>query len=315
MAARVQKVVFVYRKGAAGKGSKIMRCDQLAAICDAHGSGRYEYSTLMVPPLRSVSQMQDLVNQCRDAVVILLKGAAHNFQPDGMEALSKSARGIAIDYVDGSVADCYSPFAGLHIASSYRGFVLLTNMLRANKDPALLWMVHHHADPRFGLVSVDTQSELRAAYLGRLNNTYIPELLQDKIAVPEYGKDSDFEKVVQHMRGYNLHYCVRNIGYGFRAGRAAAKPFTKGINAAVLGANVITTADSDDAVTYLGEDYPYLSPSQSDADIFETYLYAEESFGSDTWRNALARMAGVRAMTKPAAVARQLEKALTTLLR
>src|ERR1043166_3945322 len=70
-------------------------------------------------------------------------------------------------------------------------------------------------------------------------------------------KSRDMNVHFRKLEDYNAHFAVRPDVVGNPSLRSFA-PFTKGFTAAVCGANIIVNRGVDDAVAFLGADYPFL---------------------------------------------------------
>ena len=81
------------------------------------------------------------------------------------------------------------------------------------------------------------------------------------------------------------------------------KPFLKGFLAARCGAVVICGRDDEDALQYLGDDYPFFVPSLDAAALEAAMLGVASAFGGREWRLAQAIMAQVAARSSDAVVA------------
>ena len=113
---------------------------------------------------------------------------------------------------------------------------------------------------------------------------------------------------MQRLAGYSLHYAARPPSQ-----KNGAKPFLKGFTAAHCGANVIVTADDGDASYYLGDDYPYLLQSRSEADIKTMLLFARESFRGREWLLGQEAMARVRNLSSASHVAQEFRRIMRSL--
>ena len=304
------RVVFLHRQGLVSAGSKLMRCDQLRDMAERYLGDRYDFSVQSQRPLRGAKGLKAAQDSLRDAIVIMLKGTPKLFGDEGMSALRKTTRALCIDYVDTNMEWKYSRFADVHISPSIAGMAILRGLLAAQGSEvpdAIVAHLTHHADPRlqgFGPLQADT---LKAVYLGNPKNTLIPASQADRVTVLKYPSDREIAVAFDNLKQFNLHYAVRPEGQSSRRNLSTTKPFTKGFVAAAVGANVVASQDSDDALNYLGADYPFLVRDGSEAAIAGALDKAQAIFGTPTWARALDRMAYVRSVTSPASVARELD--------
>lgn len=307
-----QRVVFLHRKGMARAGSKIMRCDQLRDICEAHLGDEFDFRVRPMPPIREEADIQKVCGTVRGAIVILLKGAAVPLGDQGMEALRKSARGICIDYVDADAYRSFSPWADVHIGASHAGCRLLSNVLKKagqNESDAPIMLLTHHADPRLDGLHIRHQQELRGVYMGHPSNVFIPPDIQGDVHVLKYENDLGIGGVFDNLLDFNLHYAVRAPALRPRITKEA-KPFTKGFIAAAVGANILVPRATDDAVIYLGEDYPFLLENTEPNTIVEGLHQARGLFGTSAWSEATQRMEHIREITSPGRIANEMKDIL-----
>ena len=93
----------------------------------------------------------------------------------------------------------------------------------------------------------------RTGYFGFLRNTHCPASLGGMIDLVGIDTARVEMSWLDALPDYNAHWIVR------RRGKAhdGWKPFLKGFVAARCNAVVITGRDDDDALQYLGDDYPF----------------------------------------------------------
>lgn len=302
------RVVFLHRPGHINSGGKIMRCDQLAALARAHAGDGYSFEVLTPPRKRFAVRQRRFARDLEGAVVILLKNALAAFTPQAAEVLRKSARGLCIDHLDVPATEATLTLADVHIAASYRGEEILKARLADLSDnPRGTQAAHlaHHADPRLWPAE-SMPASFGIGYFGKMSNTVMPDAVKPDVIVPDYGKDTNFASAIETMRHCPMHYCVRGPVARPNVESKMAKPFTKGFNAASVGANVLVNRQVDDALAYLGDDYPFLIDDTSEAAIRDGIAKARDQFGGAEWARGLDVMRDVRARTSPAAVVRQL---------
>ncbi len=308
-----QKVVFLHRRGHSAIGSKIMRCDQLAEICNRYLGDRYKFEVRPQRPIRDDRILRRSVRALDGHIVVLLKGTAKLFGVQGMEMMHERARGICIDYVDAKPAGCYSPFAHVHIAASFAGQKVLENLLAGVEsavDQPQVMHLAHHADPRLAGHRVWPTKTVRPVYLGQPANVYLPQDAASQVDCLKYSDDKDIADVFDALQAYNLHYCVRPADARARA-QGVTKPFTKGFTAATLGAHVITARDTDDAEYYLGPDYPFLLDDLEDQTILNGLAKARGLLGSPEWDQASDRLDHVANLTRPERIADEVNSILS----
>ncbi|MEM7545531.1 MAG: hypothetical protein AAF367_08350 [Pseudomonadota bacterium] len=312
MAGAKLRVVFAYRAIQKARGSKIMRVDQLCAMAALHLGHLYDFEQVQLHGAGKPRQQRKMIEHLRGAIVIFLKGSARNFDRDGMDALRHAVRAICVDYLDSPFAGRFFRYVDTHIVASLTGTAALRNAV-AGIAPDDLWsdatVAHltHHADPRL-MAGQSAGSDMRVAYFGMAENTFVPEEIAAHIAVPD--DDIAFRDMLLMMENTHLHYAIRSSIPLYLDGKRIYKPFTKGFNAARAGANVLVDRAADDAIAYLGEDYPFLARSNRAADVVEAFRRAEDAYGGPEWARAATCMEDVRRRSAPEAVMRELRAIL-----
>lgn len=305
------KVIFAYRIGQKMMGGKAMRVDQLAALAKAHLSERYSFEVALAPKGARPHACRRFVNACKDAIVIFHKSAAANLGPEFRASLKRAAAGICVDHLD-IVAGPFEPgFIDVHIAASYESERSLHRGLAA-LDPTPGTQVRHlrhHADPRLKAASAPRGS-FWLGYFGLPDNVVLPPALAEQAIVPGYDGKGDVSAFIARLSEANFHICTRDPSPVLTRGILSSKPFTKGFNAAVVGANVLVNRQVHDAEYYLGADYPYFVDSTDAAVIGEGVARAAAEFGSARWNNASTRMADVARQIAPTEVTAELDKIL-----
>ena len=122
------------------------------------------------------------------------------------------------------------------------------------------------------------------------------------------------EKIAEH----NCHWIVRKRSYKSRTNRhelfGGWKPFLKGFVAARVGAAVIVTRDDENAVHYLGDDYPFYAESLDPADLEMAWARMAGAFGGPDWRMAQEIMRQVAARSSDAQVAAEFRAMIDEIL-
>ncbi|AXI54665.1 hypothetical protein C1J05_09305 [Sulfitobacter sp. JL08] len=306
------RVVFVHKQGHVHFGAKVMRCDQMAQISSRYLGDKYTFEIASPPKKKFAVRQRRFAKGCSDAIVILLKNAAQSFTPEALDILRRSARGVCIDHVDAPINSETLGLPDVHIAASRKSEMLLKKRLEDNKAiRSGITVAHlcHHADLRLVAAS-DTPDKLEIGYFGNIGNTLLPAQYENDVHVYPFTKTDEFSSVLRHFQESRLHYGVRGASARPAIERRMAKPFTKGFNAAAVGANILVNRQVDDAIHYLGDDYPYLVDDLTEQSIGERIDFARSSYGGPDWQRGLNVMADVREKSSPAAVAREMEQIL-----
>lgn len=306
-----QRVVFAYRPRKRFHGARIMRVDQLCEIAKAHLGDRYDFSSRELFRAGQPRRQRKALQALAGAVVIFLKGSGACFDEEGLERLKAEAAGLCIDHVDAVVGvGPIFPMADVHIFSSYGGMRAVAPQFASGRIAGEAAFVTHHSDPRIVLKDHGAAAAVLPGYFGAGFNTVVPEALRHRFEGRFFDDGDAFEECLAQMPQANLHWAIRTPGWRGPQNLPAWKPFTKGFNAAWAGANVVVDRAEDDAVEFLGDDYPYLAEDTSAAAILDVFAHAERTVGGPEWRRGLAQMAKVRARTMPAVIAAELDAVL-----
>lgn len=301
-----QRVIFAHLAGHQSSGAKIMRCDQLAAMAREHlDASKWRFEVLALPREGQLRKQRLMTDEVRGAVVIFLKRAWKVIDPEHLADWREAAKGMAIDYVDARTTPEPEIEIDVHIAASGA----LERHLTSTRPGARIMRLDHHADP--GLTLSKTQQDLRLAYFGRADNRTLPPGLAHRVLSPDYDGLRIGGDVRDAMGRANLHYAVREMKP--EAQRTSFKPFTKGFNAAAVGANVLVNRQVDDALEWLGPDYPYLINDCRPDTIATAMVKAESTFGTSEWSDARAKMESIRQAVQPSVVTAQLERILNAI--
>lgn len=304
-----RKLMFAYRSGQQNMGGKLMRVDQLAAMARAHLGPRYSVETALVPRHERPRACRHFLNACKGAIVIFHKGAASVLGPEHRASVRRVSAGVCVDHLD-IVAPAFEPgFIDVHIAASIAGERELIRGLAA-LDPSPGTQVRHlphHADPRLRMAA--PQANLVMGYFGLIGNAVLPEQSAVPAIIPDYQRSGGVgEDFLGQLEGANFHICTRAPGTRRAKGILPTKPFTKGFNAAAVGANVLVNREVHDAEYYLGEDYPYFIEDCSQDALAEGIDRAVREFGGPHWQQARHRMDAMAKRIAAPVVVEELEK-------
>ncbi len=306
-----RKVIFAYRIGQKNMGGKAMRVDQLAAMAQDHLSDRYSFQIALAPKSTRPLKCQQFIETCQDAVVIFHKSAAANLGSEFRAALRKSAAGVCLDHLDIVAGPFERGFVDIHLAASYESERFLFQGLPAlNPAPGtIVRHLRHHSDPRLAPATTPT-AQFKLGYFGLPDNVVLPPELIDEAIVPEYSGTGDVSAFIARLHEANFHICTRDPSPALTKGILSSKPFTKGFNAAVVGANVLVNRQVHDAEFYLGEDYPYFIDDTDTTSILNGITRAANGYGGDEWRLAQSRMKDMAAQITAKEVTSELDKIL-----
>ena len=139
---------------------------------------------------------------------------------------------------------------------------------------------------------------LRTGYFGELANTVRPDSLSRHGRARRHQHRAQRVRLDRRLPEFNCHWIVRQ-----RRPIDGAKPFLKGFLAARCGAVVVAAREDEDALYYLGDDYPFFVTSLDPADLEADMVRIAAGFGGPDWRLAQAIMQEVRARSTDAVVA------------
>ena len=139
---------------------------------------------------------------------------------------------------------------------------------------------------------------MRTGYFGELANTVRPDSLSRLVELVGISTARNESGWMQRLPEFNCHWIVRQ-----RRPIDGAKPFLKGFLAARCGAVVVVAREDEDALYYLGDDYPFFVTSLDPADLEADMVRIAAGFGGPEWRLAQAIMEEVRARSTDAVVA------------
>ncbi len=304
---RKRRVILAYKGRLRGAGSRYMRCDQLAGFAQRYFGETHDVTAEVLPhPQRKPGSWKKFLAKAKDAVVIALKGSLDILSEEEHAELRSASLGLGIDHIDGFGGGGVFQTVDLHIAASMASQDFMINKCtrisrRDGFEMPRIELIDHHADERIKPAAQPTDSELQIAYIGDLQNTYIPDEIASDMLKFSAQAQSDFEQTLLEIDKAHLHYCVRR-----ETKLRQPKPFTKGFTAARADRNLICTPMVHDAIRFLGEDYPYMTQGEDRQDIIDTVAYARESIGSKEWQDGLTRVRAMHEAVVPERVAKQL---------
>ena len=304
---RRRRIIFLFKGRLRGTGSRYMRCDQLAAFTDRYFAESHEISVEVLPrPQHKPAKWRKLLSRAEGAVLILLKGSMDILSEEEFAELRDASAGLAIDHVDSFSGGDVFKQADLHIAASEASRSFMAAKCeriarRDNFDMPRIELVDHHADERIQPTAQPDGRDLKIAYIGNPENTFIPDEIESDMLRFSAEAQSDFEQTLTEIHAAHLHYCIRR-----ETKLRQPKPFTKGFTAARAGRNLICTPAVHDAVRFLGEDYPFMARGEEKKDIVEVVEFARSAIGSPAWQGGLSRINAMQEQVRPENVARQL---------
>lgn len=304
-------ITFLYSEARKTELMTLMRGKQLSDLVTARLGADHA--------VHFVSDRQ--LDDVRDQVVILNYGFLGFASMTQLKKLRRQNIALITDWQDGVVEPAKVALCDAQMAMSPRQALDFGQLYPAT--PA--FHVTHHVNPAIRRYSVPND-RLHTLYFGASWNTSIPASLRDVITVIDgHQIQVDFD---DFMPSYNCHWIVRRyvpidqlwLVRGASPLRQARmrleqwKPFLKGFVAARCGAVVLVTRDDDNAMHYLGDDYPFYAASLTPADLETAWLRATAAFGGPEWRHAEAIMQQVELRSSDTQVATEFKAMLDTVV-
>jgi hypothetical protein len=243
----------------------------------------------------------------RRSVVILARTIAYRLTPDEVGILRRRAIAVGVDHKDGDLNDVDLSLFDFHVSSSMTGARALEQILaegQGHRRDAFVGLLFQGYDTRLANLRPRQTSRFAPIYVGADENAAIPESLRPAITTIAVTWNRDMMAALQRMPDFNFHFAVRPDAADSLLRRY--KPFTKGANAAACFSNILINEQADDALAFLGRDYPYLLRSNTAAEVAEGFTRARDDFGGPEWRRGLDIMRAVRERVSGPALARQL---------
>lgn len=243
----------------------------------------------------------------KPAVFIILKSVAYHLSAGELALLRDKAIAVGLDHMDSKAARLDLSLYDFHISASEAGRRGLEAMLAeegapGSRQPFVAPFYLRHNQSLDGIEFRDP-GRFSPVYLGAAANAAIPPSIADEITVHEVLTSADMARAVRALGGHNFHFAVRPNPEASLRRRYA--PFTKGFTAAACRSNILVNRQVDDAVDFLGPDYPYLVDSNAPEDVTAGFRKAAEEFGGPEWNRGLEIMRSIRDRVSGPAQAQQ----------
>ncbi|MEI6798870.1 MAG: hypothetical protein WCO04_06595, partial [Pseudomonadota bacterium] len=166
----------------------------------------------------------------------------------------------------------------------------------------LVSLLLHNADQRLYGRKIRSLDGARTVYWGDVRNCVKTPKISQTVTFLDGSNAAGFARTLEEVLDFNVHYTVRPTDQV----DSRIKPFTKGVNAAVLGAIILADCSVPDAVEFLGADYPFLIPFNGEAEVLDGLDHLRESYGAAEWFFAKDRCFGMADRVSPMALAGQI---------
>lgn len=285
---RRRRVYFVYAEEHKHAGSTIMRGTQLATIAK-HSLG-FDTHVRVAP----------LTDDFRNGMLFLTKGALKAASDERLASLKEHGNRLYFDVVDEHPPPTTNSFADVLVCASITAFADLSREF-PHVEAALL---NHHVDPRVQGLAFTERNKFRAGYFGETVNALLTPRIEEAVDVTPIDTSREDSAWIKRLPDYSAHYAVRRTRELDRH-----KPFLKGFTAAHCNANILIQRSETEAVTWLGDDYPYLIDDPvTESHVLEALEQARDSYGSKQWLAGLDTMAGIRDRTSRERIGSELKR-------
>ena len=283
-----KRIFFVYYPPYRFYGTTVMRGQQLSEIAKASLPKKYRVKFTKTD------------RNYKNSILYLTKWAVYNLKSDRLAELKQKNNVLIFDLVDGKIPASARKYADVVVATSQAAYKLYLLELPSSKR---VMLVDHHADPRIkDLNWSKSRRSLKIGYFGELVNTIISPTIKKEVDFIEVSITRQDVSWFKKLPRYNMHYAIRQTQETY-----PNKPFLKGFTAAHCDANIIIQESQQEAVRWLGKDYPYLLKGRpTEKKILDMIEYAKKSFGSKEWYRGLETMKDMKEKTSEAAIGRQL---------
>ena len=233
-----KKVFFVYSPNYRFGGGTVMRGEQLSSIVKKRIDKKYKVS------------FKPSTCDFRNSILFMTKMAVFTTSVDRLEELLNKGNKLLFDANDGKIDNEKVQLATAIIVSSSVGL----EEYRKRYPNKNIFLIDHHVDPRIKPMKHTDTGNFRIGYFGEPTNTIITERIENIVDIIPIDTSSQKNiKWLDTMPYYNVHYAVRN-----KREFDDFKPATKVFTAAYCNSNIIIQDTEEEALRWLGNDYPYL---------------------------------------------------------
>ena len=236
----------------------------------------------------------------------LLTKSALAIEPEAADILRSKSNGLAFDYVDADLTHGFSRKGDVHVCSSFAQEQRIISLQAQGKfAQGSTKVILHNPSHALQSLAIPRRDQFATVYFGTPSITHIPSALADQVTVLDTRDHASFLSALPSLQRFSLHYCFRK---NREVSDLVVKPFTKGITAAMCGANLITSRDVPDAVRLLGNDYPFLADGNSDMAILDAHSRARMLFNGPEWAAGLERLKALREEVSGPTLARRVQE-------
>lgn len=265
---RSRRLIFAFGTDAAVWATALLRGDQLMALA---GKARSDvaFRAIGLPALHRSS----------GEVVVLTKSALYDMTAETIAQLRQRGHRLIADFVDLPVDEAVARGVDVLLASS-----LTQERFFRNRFPEIpVYHITHHADLRLPRISPPAD-RARIGYFGEPKNLLHAHAIHDLVGIvtAEYPRQRDW---MRRLTEFNAHLALRPT-----AENGVFKPFTKGFVAAHCGVPVIVSATDEEALHYLGAEYPFVIGDLSLQSVRAHITQFADMFATRQWTSAVETM-------------------------
>ncbi len=266
----MKDIVFLSHQAALHFGSSTIRAEQMASLVRPSLEQRGIRVRFTTDP------------QIRNALIILNKGFLLNAPLEDLASLKAQGNIIIADYIDAKPNLKQIEMVDGLMACS----LAQESWFREHAPTTPVFHVTHNVDSSLPTWQ-PPNDHLRPGYFGALLNAAHREELAGIVDFFE-SSPSD-RRWMTSMSAYNCHYAIRK-----QQSWDGFKPFMKGFIAARQQSPIIVAASDNEALAYLGDDYPYIVRGNAVENVKAVLDQAKADFGCPIWNNSLEAMARIR---------------------
>lgn len=298
------KFYFVYRNAMLKRGSTAMRAQQLCNIANRYLGENVDFEILRIPS-KPILQKIWATTRRSGGIYFFTKSATQIFQHENAKTLSAKSQAICYDHVDERQESLNLTGADFHICCSHAQLdAFKAKFLKRPEASGRAHLILHNTDIRLESLTFNSLASFKPLYMGTIGAAFLPEKIASELEIIPTPSTAAFEQSFTRLPQFNFHYGIRATRFETH-GRI--KPFTKGFTAAVCRSNILAHIDTDDALEFLGDDYPYLARHHDEDEIHEIIRRAKSGFGRSDWKKGMDIMKTVADRVSPKAIAGQIE--------
>lgn len=266
-------IYFVYGEKYKNSGSTIMRGSQLIDIVKARDKTR-KYT------------LSRSNKNYRNSILFITKGGVQSINEKSLKKLKNNGNILLFDLVDSEVSDSKAIYADVIVAASKTAYE--TYIERFGKQKS--YLLDHHSDPRAPDHAQDSLNIVKIGYFGEPINAVRSKRINEIVDIVHVDTSKQENSWFDKLTNYNVHYAVRT-----KEKSSGYKPFLKAFTAAKTGAVIISNDEQDDAIRWLGKEYPYIIHGETNEEkVLKMLDKVQKTFRKKEWYYAVERMKKIK---------------------